>query len=96
MIKEGTKRIFDYVKEAHDKEYNITAEDIATALDLPIKSVNGSISAMQRMKIVARVPAVVQLDDGTEKSVKFIELTEAGLDWDYNAVSKESATAETL
>ena len=42
-MKDNTKIVFNYIKE-HEAE-NITAPDIADATGLPIKSVNGIITA---------------------------------------------------
>ena len=41
-LKENSKNIFNYVKE-HESE-NITAQDIADALGLGVRQVNGSVT----------------------------------------------------
>ena len=88
MLKENSRKIYDYVK-ANDGE-NFTAADIADALGLPVKSVNGSITAaFQRhtevvdgekvtVPLMERVEAEVEAEDGTHAKVKFIRLTDAG------------------
>lgn len=76
-LKENSKNIFNYVKEHEDE--NITAQDIADALGLGVKQVNGSItSAFQRKKLMERVEAERTLEDGTHAKVKFIKLTDLG------------------
>ena len=91
-LKENSKIVFNYVKE-HDGE-NFTAADIAEATGLRPQSVNGIVtSAFQRHKnadgveepLMERVPAEIELADGTHKAVKFIRLTEAGKVFDVNA-----------
>ena len=91
-LKENSKIVYNYVKE-HDGE-NFTAADIAEATGLRPQSVNGIVtSAFQRHKnadgveepLMERVPAEIELADGTHKAVKFIRLTEAGRAFDVNA-----------
>lgn len=80
-LKENSKNIFYYV-QAHEDE-NITAKDIAAALGLSDKQVNGSVtSAFQRKGLMERVESEVTLEDGTHAKVKFIKLTDAGRAFD--------------
>jgi hypothetical protein len=84
MLKENSRIVFDYVK-AHDGE-NFTAQDIADATGLGVKSVNGIVtSAFQRKGLMERLPAEIECEDGTHKTVKFIRLTDAGLAFDPDA-----------
>lgn len=88
MLKENSKKVFNYVKEMDGQ--NITAADIAAATGLEVKSVNGIVtSAFQRKGLMERIPAEVELEDGTHKSVKFIKLTEAGQEFDPEATDAE-------
>ena len=88
MLKENSKIVFNYVK-AHEGE-NITAADIAEGTRLEVRSVNGIVtSAFQRKGLMARVPAEVELADGSHKAVKFIVLTDEGRNFDPEA--KEDA-----
>lgn len=88
MLKENSKIVFNYVK-AHEGE-NITAADIAEGTGLEVRSVNGIVtSAFQRKGLMARVPAEVELADGSHKAVKFIVLTDEGRNFDPEA--KEDA-----
>lgn len=84
MLKENSRKVFDYVK-ANDGD-NFTAEDIANALDLGVRSVNGIVtSAFQKKGLMERVPAEIKLPDGTHKAVKFIRLTAEGKAFDPDA-----------
>ena len=83
-MKENTKAIFNYLKE-HNGE-KLTNTDIADALGLTSKQVTGSVNSFVRKGWAQRSDAVnVELEDGTQKSVKFISLTEEGLTVDPDA-----------
>lgn len=76
-LKENSKIVFNYVKSMDGN--NITAADIAEATGLEVKSVNGIVtSAFQKKGLMERIPAEIELADGTHKAVKFIRLTDAG------------------
>ena len=89
-LKENSRMVFDFVK-AHEGE-DFTAQDIADAIGLSVRAVNGIVtSAFQRHKdkdknevpLMVRVPA--EIEDpatGLHKAVKFIQLTDAGKDFD--------------
>ena len=88
MLKENSKLGFNFVK-AHEGE-NITAADIAEGTGLEGRAVNGIVtSAFQRKGLMARVPAEIELEDGSHKAVKFIVLTDEGRNFDPEA--KEDA-----
>ena len=90
---DNSRLVWNFVK-AHDGE-DFTAQDIADATGLGIRSVNGIItSAFQRHKdadknqipLMVRVPAEIEdPETGLHKGVKFIQLTEAGRTWDPDA-----------
>lgn len=87
MMKENSKRILNYLKEINGE--NVTAADVAEALGLEKKSVDGSFtSAIQRKGLGVRVPAEIELEDGTHKQVKFLTLTPAGLAFDPDATEE--------
>lgn len=87
-MKENSKRVFNYLKEMHGSE--LTAADVAETLGMEKRSVDGIFtSAIQRKGLGVRVPAEIELDDGTHKSVKFLTLTEAGLAFDPDAPEEE-------
>lgn len=83
-LSENSRKVYDYVKAMYGQ--NITAEDIADATELTTRQVNGIVtSAFWRKGVMKRVPAEVELPDGTHKAVKFISLTEEGLNFDPDA-----------
>lgn len=83
-LKENSKNIFYYV-QAHESE-NITAQDIADALGLGVRQVNGSVtSAFCRKGLMERVEAEKTNDDGTHTKVKYIVLTDEGRAFDPEA-----------
>jgi hypothetical protein len=87
MLKPNSKLVFDYVK-AHGSE-NITANDIAEGTGLAVRSVNGIVtSAFQRKGLMERVPAEMELPDGTHKAIKLIKLTAEGESFDPEAVEE--------
>lgn len=93
MLKENSKIVFDFVK-AHDGK-DFTAQDIADATGLSVRSINGIVtSAFQRHKdadknevpLMVRVPAEIEdPETGLHKPVKFIQLTDEGRVFDPNA-----------
>lgn len=83
-MKENTKAIFNYLKE-HNGE-KLTNTDIADALGLTSKQVTGSVNSFVRKGWAQRSDAVnVELEDGTQKAVKFISLTDEGVAVDPDA-----------
>jgi hypothetical protein len=96
-LKVNSYNVFEYVK-AHEDE-NITAKDIAAALDLDVKQVNGILTAaFQRHReevgdekvivpLIERVEGELEIEteDGKIKhdTVKFIKLTPQGKAFEY-------------
>ena len=93
MLKENSRVVYNFVK-THDGE-DFTAQDIADATGLSVRSVNAIItSAFQRYKdadknvipLMVRVPAEIQdPETGLHKAIKFIQLTDAGREFDPDA-----------
>ena len=82
-LKPNSKLVYDYVAEHEDE--NITAKDIAAALGMSDKQVNGIVtSAFQRKGLMFRQEEAVL--GGT---VKYIKLTDEGRAFDPNAVDAE-------
>lgn len=81
-MSEKTQKVLEYLKEVDGA--NVTSADISEALGgdeagYGKKSIDGIVtSGLQRKGLAERVPAVITLEDGTPKSVKFIKLTAAG------------------
>ena len=83
-MKENSKNVLNYLKGINGE--NVTAADVAEVLGLEKRQVDGIFtSALQRKGLGVRVPAEIELEDGTHKAVKFLQLTEAGMAFDPDA-----------
>lgn len=83
-MKENSARVLNYLKEINGAK--VTSGDVAEALGLEKRQVDGIFtSAIQRKGLGIRVPAEIELEDGTHKAVKFLELTDAGMAFDPTA-----------
>lgn len=87
-MKENSKKVLNYLKEVNGS--NVTAADVAEALGLEKRQVDGIFtSAIQRKGLGIRTAAEVELEDGTHKGVKFLSLTAAGMAFDPDAEDAE-------
>jgi hypothetical protein len=87
-MKENSKKVFNYLKE--NNGVNLTAADVAEALELEKRQVDGIFtSAIQRKGLGVRTPAEIEMEDGTHKAVKFLSLTAAGMAFDPDAEDAE-------
>ena len=87
-MKENSKKVLNYLKSINGAD--VTAADVAEALGLEKRSVDGIFtSAIQRKGLGVRMPAEIQLEDGTHKQVKFLSLTPAGMAFDPDAEDAE-------
>lgn len=77
-MKENTRQIWDYIV-AH-KDEDITAQSIADALGMNVKSVNGSVTSFQKKGLTIREEVAV-----TGGKVKYVRLTDEGLAFDPDA-----------
>ena len=78
---ENSRKVLDYLKKVNDQD--VTAADVAEALGIEKRSVDGSFtSAIQRKGYGVRIPAEIELEDGTHRSVKFLKLTAEGMNYD--------------
>ena len=83
-MSENSKLVLNYMKEINGQK--VTAQDVAEALGLEKRSVDGIFtSAIQRKGLGIRTPAEIELEDGTHKSVKFLSLTATGMAFDPDA-----------
>lgn len=86
-MKENSKKVLNYLKEVNGE--NVTAADVAIALGLEKRQVDGIFtSAIQRKQLGVRTPAEIELEDGTHKQVKFLSLTPAGMAFDPDATEE--------
>ena len=84
-MSENSKRVLNFLKE--NDGVDLTAADVASALGIEKRSVDGAFtSALQRKGDGERIPAEIELEDGTHKAVKILKLTEAGKAFDPDAV----------
>ena len=85
---DNSKKVLNYLKSINGEA--VTAADVADALDLAKRQVDGIFtSAIQRKGLGVRTPAEVELEDGTHKQVKFLSLTAAGMAFDPDAEDAE-------
>ena len=83
-MKENSKNVLLYLKSVNGSD--VTAADVADALGLEKRQVDGIFtSAIQRKGLGVRVPAEIELEDGTHKAIKFLRLTDAGMEFDPDA-----------
>ena len=80
---ENSRKVLDYLKQIYDAD--VTAQDVASALGLEKRSVDGIFTAFQKKGFGVRTPAEIELEDGTHKGVKFLSLTPAGMAFDPDA-----------
>ena len=86
-MSENSRKVLNYMKEINGQK--VTSEDVANALGLEKRSVDGIFtSAIQRKGLGIRTPAEIELDDGTHKPVKFLSLTPAGMEFDPDATEE--------
>lgn len=89
VMKENTKKVITYLQGLGAND-NVTAADVAEALGLEVRSVNGIFtSAIQRKELGFRDEQEIELEDGTHAKVKFLRLTDAGKAVDVNAEPAE-------
>lgn len=79
VMKPATIAVLNYLKENHDQD--LTAAMVAEALGLEKRQVDGIFtSAIQRKEYGYREEAELTLADNSHQKVKFLRLTEAGLE----------------
>lgn len=82
-MSENSKKVFSFLQENDGKD--LTAADVAQALGIEKKSVDGAFtSAIQKKEYGYREEAQVEVD-GKYVDVKFLKLTDAGRAFDVNA-----------
>lgn len=87
-ISENSKKVLNYLKEVNGQ--NVTAADVAEALGLEKRTVDGAFtSAIQRKGLGVRTSAEIELEDGSHKAVKFLSLTAEGMAYDPDATEAE-------
>lgn len=86
--------VYEYVK-AHENDSDpagVTAPEIEKGTGVPVRSVNPIVTRAFCMNkdddknlipLMERIPAEIELEDGTHKAIKLIRLTEAGRQLEY-------------
>jgi DNA-binding MarR family transcriptional regulator len=89
-VSEKSLVVLNYLKEHQGEQ--MTAADIAEALGMEKKSVDGIVtSGLQRKGLTERIPASIELESGEIKAIKFIQVTEAGAAYDHAAAQAQDA-----
>ena len=90
-VSEKSLTVLNYLKEIDGT--NATAADIAAALGMEKKSVDGIVTSglIRNKGLAERIPAEIELEDGSHKTVKFIKATAAGLAYDHEAAKAQDA-----
>ena len=97
-VSEKSLVVLDYLKSIGDE--NVTAADIAEAVGMEKKSVDGIVTSglIRNKGLAERIPAQIEVtdDEGNTKyqDVKFIKLTEAGKNYDHDAALAQDAAAK--
>lgn len=79
---ENSIRVFNYLKEHYGEE--LTAQTIAEDLGVSIAAVTGSVNGLVKKGRAVRTEATQEVD-GKETTIKYISLTEDGLNFDPDA-----------
>ena len=88
IMKENTKKVFEYLREVEGQD--VTAADVADALGLDKRQVNGIFtSAIQRKGYGFREEAEIEMEDGSHSKVKFLRLSETGKKLDLDNPDEE-------
>lgn len=82
MFSENAKKVLGFLQE--NPNVDLTAKELAEAIGVPPRSVNGVITSLSTRGFVLREPVVVD-----DKEVKRIVLTEEGKTVDINADKPE-------
>jgi predicted transcriptional regulator len=72
-LNENAEKIVAYLNEVAGQ--NVTLDDVAAAVELDKRVVNGSFNALVKKGICARTPATIE----APATVKYLTLTEEGL-----------------
>ena len=92
-VSEKSLVVLNYLKDNDGTD--MTSADIAEALGMEKKSVDGIVtSGLQRKGLAERIPSEIELEDGTHKAVKFIKLTAAGKSFTPGVDDVEAPKAE--
>lgn len=98
-VSEKSLTVLNYLKENNTAD--LTAADIAEALGMEKKSVDGIVTAglIRNKNLVERVEAQIETQDDNgntvTKPIKLIKLTDAGLAYDHDAAVAADQAAKS-
>lgn len=87
MMKENSRNVLAFLKQHNGEE--LTSADVADALGITKRSVDGSFTALQRRGFGVRTPAEIEMADGTHKPIKLLSLTAEGMAFNPDAQDAE-------
>lgn len=76
-LSESSVMVMNYLQE-HNGE-TLTSADVAAALGIDKKKVDGAFTSFQKKGWGVRTPAEAEMPDGTHKAVKLLSLTDLGM-----------------
>ena len=85
-MKENSIKVLNYLKQHNGEQ--LTAADVAEALGIAKRSVDGSFTSLQRKGLGVRTPAEVENADGSHTPIKLLSLTAEGMQFDPNATEE--------
>lgn len=86
-MKENSRNVLAFLKQHNGEE--LTSADVAEALGITKRSVDGSFTALQKRGFGVRTPAEVENPDGTHKPIKLLSLTAEGMAFNPDAQDAE-------
>ena len=86
-LSENAKVIMKRLQELEGAD--ITVHDLSEDIGLPVNSITGTFNSFVKKGLGERVTAEVELEDGSHKTVKFLKLTDAGLNLDVDATEED-------
>ena len=86
-LSENAKVIMKRLQELEGAD--ITVHDLSEDIGLPVNSITGTFNSFVKKGLGERVIAEIELEDGSHKTVKFLKLTDAGLNLDVDATEED-------
>lgn len=84
---EGSRKVFNFLKDNYG--IKLTTADIATSLGVTAPVVTGSVNGLVKKNLAVREEEVVAGDNGKDIKIKYISLTEEGMNFDPDAAEEK-------
>ena len=81
-LSENAKKIIDALQKFDGED--LTVHDLAEVLNLSVPSVTGTFNSFVVKGLGERELAEIELEDGKRETVKFLKLTDKGMQLDLN------------